>query len=161
MTAPSAPEERPVASTELSTLLAGLGREATARVRRAIRPLGLGAQQYLVLSQLKELGPTSQARLAFALGMDPSNLATLAGELVDRGLVDRCRDETDRRRYELTLTPAGTTLLSRAADAIGETEHELLGALDADQVRQLVALLRRTADGIDLCPTADDSSCSE
>jgi DNA-binding MarR family transcriptional regulator len=157
----STPENPPVASTELSTLLAGLGREATARVRRVIRPLGLGGQQYLVLSQLKDLGPTSQARLAFALGMDPSNLATLAGELVDRGLVDRCRDETDRRRYELTLTPAGTRLLSRAADAIGETEHELLATLDADQARQLVALLRRTADGIDLCPTPDDSNCSE
>jgi len=150
-----------VVSTELSTLLAGLGREATARVRRAIRPLGLGAQQYLVLSQLQDLGETSQAELASALGLDPSNLASVAGELVDRGLVDRCRDEADRRRYALTLTPAGTKLLARAAESIGETERELLASLESDQVSHLVTLLRRLADGIDLCPTADDSSCSE
>jgi DNA-binding MarR family transcriptional regulator len=161
MAAPRTPDGGPVTSTELSTLLAGLGREATARVRRAIRPLGLGAQQYLVLSQLADLGHTSQAELAAALGVDPSNLATVAGELVDRGLVDRCRDEADRRRYALTLTRAGTDLLTRAAQAIGETEHQLLAALDADDTRQLVALLRRAADGIDLCPAADDSSCSE
>src|SRR4051794_8623551 len=129
MTATRAP-----APTELSTLLAGLGREATARVRRAIRPLGLGAQQYLVLSQLRDLGQTSQAELAAALGLDPSNLASTAAELVDRGLVDRSRDDADRRRYALTLTPAGATLCARAADAIGETEHDLLAALDADQV---------------------------
>src|SRR4029453_10164588 len=111
--------------SELSTLLAGLGRDATARVRRAIRPLGLGAQEYLVLSQLRDLGQTSQAELAAALGLDPSNLVPTAGELVDRGLVDRCRDGADRRRYALTLTAAGAELLARAAAAIRESEHEL------------------------------------
>jgi MarR family transcriptional regulator, lower aerobic nicotinate degradation pathway regulator len=151
----------PTTPTELSTLLAGLGREATARVRRAIRPLGLGAQEYLVLSQLGELGYTSQAELAAALGLDPSNLASTAGELVDRGLVDRCRDEADRRRYALSLTVAGAELSARAAEAIGETEHELLAALDRDQVSQLHALLRRVADRIDLCPAADTPGCSE
>ena len=154
MTAPTPP-------AELSTLLAGLGREATARVRRAIRPFGLGAQQYLVLSQLRELGDTSQAELAAALGLDPSNLASTAGELVDRGLVDRCRDHADRRRYALSLTAAGAELSARAAEAIRETEHELLAALNRDQVSQLGALLRRVADRIDLCPSADTSGYSE
>ena len=152
---------QPVAATELSTLLAGLGREATARVRRAIRPLGLGAQQYLVLSQLRDLGQTSQAELAAALALDPSNLATTAGELVDRGLVDRCRDGADRRRYTLTLTPAGVKLLARAGEAIRETEKQLLAALERDETNQLIALLRQVADGIDLCPAGDDPSCSE
>jgi len=148
-------------STELSTLLAGLGRDATARVRRAIRPLGLGAQQYLVLSQLRDLGRTSQAALATALGLDPSNLATTAGELVDRGLVDRDRDASDRRRYALTLTPAGSELLARAGTAIGATEHELVAALDDAETAQLLTLLRRVADGVDLCPSARDPGCTE
>jgi len=161
MTATRDPLAGPATPTELSTLLAGLGREATARVRRAIRPLGLGAQQYLVLSQLRDLGQTSQVELAAALGLDPSNLATTAGALVDRGLVDRCRDEGDRRRYALTLTAIGDDLLAKAAEAIGETEHELLAALDADQATQLRTLLRRVADRIDLCPAADDSGCAE
>jgi MarR family transcriptional regulator, lower aerobic nicotinate degradation pathway regulator len=147
--------------TELSTLLAGLGREATARVRRAIRPFGLGAQEYLVLSQLGELGHTSQVELAAALGLDPSNLASTAGELVDRGLVDRCRDNADRRRYALSITVAGAELSARAAKAIRETEHELLAALDGDQVSQLRGLLRQVADRIDLCPAADTPGCSE
>jgi DNA-binding MarR family transcriptional regulator len=156
----TAPTE-PVAGAELSTLLAGLGRDATARVRRAIRPLGLGAQEYLVLSQLRDLGETSQAELAAALGLDPSNLVSTAGELVDRGLVDRCRDEADRRRYALTLTATGAELLARAAAAIRESEHELLAALDEDQAGQLHTLLRRVADGLDICPAADDPGCSE
>src|SRR5262249_42339159 len=98
--------------------------------------------------------------LAGALGLDPSNLASVAGELVDRGLVDRCRDDTDRRRYTLTLTPTGTTLLARAGEAIGATEDELLASLQDAEVGHLLALLRRLADGIDLCPAADDPECS-
>src|SRR6202035_2639601 len=129
MTTIREPMHGPTTPTELSTLLAGLGRDATARVRRAIRPFGLGAQQYLVLSQLRELGHTSQVELAAALGLDPSNLASRAEELVDRGLVDRGRDDPARRRYALSITVAGAELSARAAEAIRETEHELLAAL--------------------------------
>jgi DNA-binding MarR family transcriptional regulator len=148
-------------TTELSTLLAGLGREVTARVRRAIRPLGLGAQQYLILSQLDQLGQTSQAELAAALGLDPSNLATIAGELVDLGLIDRARNSADRRRYALRLTPPGEKALAKADDAIAATERDLLGALSDTQTRQLRALLRRVADRIDLCPAADNPTYAD
>src|SRR4051812_12092380 len=95
----------------MTTLLAGLGREATARVRRAMRPLGIGAQQFLLLEQLKLLGQRSQAELAEALAIDPSNLATIAADLADRGLVERTRDDADRRRYVLRLSRAGEQLL--------------------------------------------------
>jgi DNA-binding MarR family transcriptional regulator len=148
-------------TTELSTLLAGLGREVTARVRRAIRPLGLGAQQYLVLSQIGELGQTSQAELAVALGLDPSNLATIAGDLVALGLVDRARTPADRRRYTVRLTPTGKRALAHAENAITTTERDLLGTLNDMQIRQLRALLRRIADPIDLCPSADDPTCAD
>src|SRR5688572_5687544 len=97
----SAPTHEQVAIT---TLLAGLGREATGRVRRAMRPLGIGAQQFLLLEQLKLLGQTSQAELADALALDPSNLATIAADLVDRRLIERNRDDVDRRRYILRLS---------------------------------------------------------
>src|SRR6476646_10693468 len=106
----------PATTTEqvpFSTLLAGLGRDITARVRRAIRPLGLGAQQFLVLQQLQMLGETSQVELADALGIDRSNLATLVNELCDQGLMERTRDDADRRRYVLRLSRKGVQLLRR------------------------------------------------
>lgn len=145
-------------SAELSSILAALGRDATARVRRAIRPLGITAHQYLVLTQLADLGLTSQTALASALGLDPSNLATTISELVDRDLVDRCRDDADRRRYAVTLRPAGTKLLRQADTAIAMSESDLLAALDPGQQDQLHTLLRRIADGVELCPTAGDEA---
>jgi DNA-binding MarR family transcriptional regulator len=155
-TAATTPEQVP-----MSTLLAGLGREATARVRRAMRPLGLGAQQFLVLKQLQVLGQTSQAKLAEALAIDPSNLATIAADLCDRELAVRTRDEVDRRRYVLRLSRTGEQLLRRTQGALAAAEADLLAPLDQEQRGQLYALLRRLADGVELCPTADHDACTE
>src|SRR6476659_4872308 len=72
------------ASTEripYGLLLARLGQEATARFRKSVRPLNLGAQQFIVLNQLQALGECSQGELADALGIDYSNLASVTGEL--------------------------------------------------------------------------------
>jgi DNA-binding MarR family transcriptional regulator len=145
----------------MSALLAGLGRDATARVRRALRPLGLGAQQYLVLDQLRMLGEPSQAELADALGIDRSNLAAIAADLCDRGFAERTRDEADRRRYVLRLSPDGESLLHRTEGAIATAEDDLLAPLDAEQREQLYALLRHLADGVDLCPTSGPDACDE
>jgi DNA-binding MarR family transcriptional regulator len=154
--AATTPEQVPV-----STLLAGLGRDATARVRRAMRPLGLGAQQFLVLKQLQVLGQTSQAELADALAIDPSNLATIAADLCDRELAVRTRHEVDRRRYVLRLSRAGEQLLRRTEGAIVAAEADLLTPLDPEQRDQLYTLLRRLADGVALCPTADHDTCTD
>jgi DNA-binding MarR family transcriptional regulator len=141
-----------------STLLAALGRDATARVRRAIGPLGVGAQQFLVLSQLRVLGQASQAELADAAGIDRSNLATIAHDLCERGFVVRTRHERDRRRYVLRLSTSGEQLLRRSNDAIDAANDELFSPLDETQRTQLHALLRALADGVDLCPSDEDAS---
>ena len=57
--------------------MARLGQESMARFRKALRPLDLTAQHYVVLKQLEAFGASSQAVLADALGLDYSNLATV------------------------------------------------------------------------------------
>lgn len=146
----TAPEPVP-----MSTLLTALGREATARVRRAMRPLDLGAQQYQVLRQLQVLGEASQAELADALGIDRSNLVATAADLSDRGVVERTRDASDRRRYVLRPSRSGEQLLRRTESAIATAEHDLLAPLNDQQREQLYTLLRQLADGVELCPAVD------
>ena len=144
----------------MSTLLAGLGRGATARVRRAMRPLGLGAQQFVVMKQLQALGQTSQAELADALAIDRSNLAAIAADLAARELVERTRHEVDRRRYVLRLSRAGEQLLRRTEGEMLLAESDLLAPLDQEQREQLYTLLRRLADGVELCPAPDNDACA-
>ena len=141
-------------------LLARLGQEATARFRRSVRPLNLGAQQFIVLKQLQALGACSQGQLADALGIDYSNLASVTGELYRRELIERNRDEADRRRYVVELTEAGRGLLADADNAVGTGEEDMLSVLSDDERAQLWDLLRRMADSLELCPT-EAEACAE
>ena len=144
----------------VGALMARLGQEVTARFRKALRPLGLGAQEFIVLKQLQTMGPSSQAELADAVGVDYSNLATLAAGFCNRGLIDRSRDPDDRRRYVLELTSSGQRLADKGERAIAAGEDEMLNSLDAEERDQFYALLRRVADGAELCPPSP-STCAE
>jgi MarR family transcriptional regulator, lower aerobic nicotinate degradation pathway regulator len=155
----TAPQEV-AAGVPVGALMARVGHEATARFRRALRPLDLGAQEFIVLKQLESMGATSQGALADAVGVDYSNLATLAAGLCERLLIDRRRDEVDRRRYVLELSAAGRRLVERADRAIAAGEDELLAALDSAEREAFAALLRRVADGVQICPTAT-AACVE
>jgi DNA-binding MarR family transcriptional regulator len=141
-------------------LLARLGQESVARFRRSVRPLNLGAQQFIVLKQLQAIGSCSQGELADALGIDYSNLASVTGELYRRGLIARNRDEADRRRYVVELTDEGRQLLADADGAIGTGEEEMLSALSQEERDQLWELLRRMADTLEICPT-EAEACTE
>jgi DNA-binding MarR family transcriptional regulator len=136
-------------------LLARLGQESTARFRRALRPLNVGAQQFIVLKQLQVFGSCSQGELADALGIDYSNLAGVTGQLYERGLIERHRDPADRRRYVVQLTEDGRRLLADADNAIEAGEEGMLSSLDEVERDQLWDLLRRMADALELCPGSE------
>ena len=142
-------------------LLARLGQESVARFRRSLRPLNLGAQQFIVLKQLQAFGSCSQGELADALGIDYSNLAVVTGQLYSRWLIVRHRDPADRRRYVVELTVDGRRLLSDADKTIEAGEEDILSALDESERQQLWELLRRMADTLELCPQTEAEACLE
>ena len=134
-------------------LLARLGQESVARFRRSLRPLNVGAQQFIVLKQLQVFDSCSQGELADALGIDYSNLAGVTQQLYERGLIERHRDPADRRRYVVQLTVDGRRLLADADNAILSGEEDMLRSLEETEREQLWELLRRMADALELCPT--------
>lgn len=134
-------------------LLARLGQESVSRFRKALRPLELSAQQYIVLKQLGDIGTASQATLADSLGLDYSNLATVTAELNDRDLIERYRHESDRRRYVVELSPAGRKLVTEADRSIAEGEEDMLSTLGEEDRERFWLLLREVADAAQLCPS--------
>jgi len=142
-------------------LLARLGQESVARFRRSLRPLNLGAQEFIVLKQLQAFGSCSQGELADALGIDYSNLASVTGQLYSRGLIERHRDPADRRRYVVELTDDGRRLLTDGDKAIEAGEEDILSALGDSEREQLWELLRRMADTLELCPQTEAEACLE
>lgn len=161
-TATTAPESAAPADSSASAatadrlpfgvLLARLGQESMARFRKALRPLDVSAQQYVVLKQLQAVGTASQATLAESLGIDYSNLATVTAELSDKGTIERYRHESDRRRYVIELSERGAELVAEADKAIADGEAELIGSLSDQDRDRFWKLLREVADAVQLCP---------
>jgi MarR family transcriptional regulator, lower aerobic nicotinate degradation pathway regulator len=101
---------------------------------------------FAVLVALSEIGPASQAALGRSLSIDRSDMVAVLNELEDEGLVARVRDEADRRRNLVRLTPAGTRALERLDEQVEAAQEELLAPLSAAERRELRRLLTRVVE---------------
>jgi DNA-binding MarR family transcriptional regulator len=101
--------------------------------------LGLTGRRYFVLAGAGQAGPVSQQDLARMLGIDPTTIVAIVDELEAEGFVRRERSTTDRRRYELHLTPSGKKALAEADDVIDEVEAEFFSPLAAAEFAQFQA----------------------
>ena len=78
------------------------------------RRAGLESQQHQVLLALKGLPPGKQASISYLaerLQLQHHSMVELVDRLVERGFVQRRRDETDQRRIFVDLTPRGEEVL--------------------------------------------------
>jgi DNA-binding MarR family transcriptional regulator len=67
----------------------------------------------------------------------------LLAEFERDGLVARVRDQQDRRRNVVTLTPAGQTALARLDERIDAAQEALLEPLTAAERQELSRLLQK------------------
>lgn len=72
-----------------------------------------------------------------------SNITTIVDHLEERGLVQRIRDEVDRRVVKVQLTPAGLQLRERVLPEHYGFVTELLLPLTDDEVQKMLDLLER------------------
>jgi DNA-binding MarR family transcriptional regulator len=132
-------------------LLHKLGNTILERAEDPMAAIGLSPRQYSLLAVMDSDQPSSQLELAGLCGLLPAQVVPVLDELESRGLVERTRSETDRRRSVVRITASGRELLQRG-DALGESIMEtLLPHLDAEARAQFdeavrVALERALAD---------------
>jgi MarR family transcriptional regulator, lower aerobic nicotinate degradation pathway regulator len=131
----------------LPSWLAGqLAARAEGLVAEALATDGLRRQHFLVLSALAERGAASQAALGRRLLIDRSDMHALLGDLERDGLVARVRDEHDRRRMLVDLTPAGARTLKRLDKRIDAAQEALVAPLSTADRRQLHRLLTQLVE---------------
>jgi DNA-binding MarR family transcriptional regulator len=130
-------------------LLARIGYAIKAHALAEYEAAGFSLSQYGVLATLREQSRTSQATLADALGVDRSQLVGVLDELEERGLVERRRDATDRRRHTVSLTSEGKRQLVRLRTIARRIEDTYLGSLDGPERKALHEMLQRVACGFD------------
>jgi DNA-binding MarR family transcriptional regulator len=132
------PQELLLSST---FLLKRLGWMITDRSHEALKPIGLTGQHYAVLSLLDEGMRETQGEIADTLGYDRSHLVGLLDELEEKGYAERRRDQADRRRQLVSLTPSGKETLAVLRATLKKVEKEFLAPLDTEQRQMLHGLL--------------------
>ena len=101
----------------------------------------LGAGRGKILFQLRH-GPMTLTELANANGVDAPYATLIVDKLEAHGLVERQPHPDDRRRKLVMLTTAGRDAIA-TADAILLRPPRSLEALKAEELRQLIRLLKR------------------
>ena len=109
---------------------------------------GLTGPQSLVLRLLIKKGALSSADLSRQMYVTPSNITGIIDRLEKKGLVDRIRQQGDRRVALITLTESGQKLGKTIPDPIEkkivnqladlEPEHLQILAMAMDQILNLI-----------------------
>lgn len=106
-------------------------------IREMLSETGITEQQWRVLRVLAEFGRMDAKTLADRSSLLFPSLTRIAATLRDKGLVTQTRDDQDRRRQFLAITPEGQRIIddhsSQAArivagfkETLGEQDYETL-----------------------------------
>ncbi|MQY34051.1 hypothetical protein SRB17_20170 [Streptomyces sp. RB17] len=138
-------------------LLVKLGQVAFRLSEDSLEDTGLRVRHYSILQALADNGPQPQLGLGTHLRIDPATMAGSLDLLENAGYVTRARDRTDRRRYVVELTPAGTTALSRVNGKLGLLDTQVFADLAPADRTALHRILTELASGATL-PTLFDEA---
>lgn len=126
-------------------LLVQLGTHAARLFAERLAPLGLEPRHAGMLLRLAASEGKSQQAIGELIGLSPTRMVFLVDELEQRGLVERRRNDADRRSYALYLTGRGRTKLGELREAAARHSGDLGRSLSQAERAQLTALLRRLA----------------
>jgi MarR family transcriptional repressor of emrRAB len=135
----------------LVRLIKHIYKEVHDEANGVMKPYGLNHPEYNILMMLygapgHALNPT---QLADAAGEKSANVTRLTTRLCDMGYLGRASSEDDRRKVELTLTPAGIALIESFLPDIVTLLHRQTRNLSLTEQSQLEALLKKMLAGFE------------
>lgn len=112
-------------------------------VGETFRARDLTSGQFGVLETIYHLGPMYQGQLGEKLLQSKGNISTIISNLVDRDLVERRRDEEDRRYVKIHLTEEGKRLIEDLFPTHVEKLVSVFDALEPEEVEELGRLCKK------------------
>lgn len=140
--------ERETQSGEAGTpafLLVQLGSFTARRFEELLKPLGIVPRHFGLLRAIAGAEGQSQQEIATVLRIPKPQMVWLIDDLERNGLVERRRNQTDRRANALYLSSKGHEVLAQAAGVARRHEAEILDPLSRFEREELTRLLRRIA----------------
>lgn len=101
---------------------------AEREVSRVCREHGLTISQLDVLTALDGMGPLSVGEIRDQLNGTDGNIPVIISNLLRQGMVSRRRDDEDRRRSIVTITPTGRQALKGVRPAKSDALERFFSA---------------------------------
>lgn len=108
--------------------------------------IGLAGIEYTVLISIAHLSVGSDVAIktvADHLHVTPAFVTTVAGRLLDKGLIHKQSDPSDRRRVCLTVAEKGYARLAELAPIQRQVNNVEFDCLSAQEFHQLIGLVER------------------
>lgn len=118
----------------------------------------LTKQQFTVLAAVEQNEGISQTDLVGLTGIDRSTLAEMIRRMIDKGLLDRERTESDQRANAVRIAAAGKKALRSARTANERVEKTLLASLAAGDRTKFLKMLATVASKAETAPSSTRSA---
>lgn len=127
---------------------------------RMVKDCGLTIPQLVVLRAIETLGDVTVKRLSDHVSLSQATVTTILDRLEGRLLVERVRNEEDKRVVNARLTAQGKKTLKQSPPLLHEKFIERFEALDDNEQEAILDVLQKVAtmmdaDHIDAAPILD------
>lgn len=113
------------------------------RINAHLAELGLTVSQFGTLEALYHLGPLHQNQIAAKILKSTGNITHVIDNLAKRGLVERQRDQDDRRYITVHLTADGRALIQNSIDNHVTRVVDAFACLTPDEQTELARLCKK------------------
>ena len=146
------PDELPKYAQSPSFLLSQIGARSAQLFAERLQSAGLSPREFGVLSHVALNPGQTQQQLADGLGIHRNNMVGLIDEAEASGWVVRVRSRTDRRAFNVQITPTGAALVARTSALIPTVDEDLVKGLSDAERTSLMQLLTKLGAQLDLTP---------
>lgn len=94
--------------------------------------------QHFTLRYMNQVGTCTSSELAEVFDVQKSAITAIIQRLWEKGLIERTRDEKDRRVVYLTLTDKGKDLYLQAEERIHTLVESLITQFDETEIKQFI-----------------------
>jgi DNA-binding MarR family transcriptional regulator len=119
-------------------------------ISQRVAPLGISLAQHDVLANVMHTPGLTQQEIADRLLVARSNVSMLLSSMEKSGLLERTKDESDRRIRRIFLTPRGRKIAEASLTAQTEVVDTMISAIEQTEVVTIGAAMEKVEQALRL-----------
>jgi DNA-binding MarR family transcriptional regulator len=101
--------------------------------------------QYYLLRYIKKKAKCTSTELASMFGVNKSAITAMTNRLVEKGLIQRTRDQNDRRVVYLTLTERGDEWITETEEKIHKLVESFITKFSEEEIEAFIQTYEKLA----------------